>query len=82
MRTPETTDRRDSLRRVTFNRADRTWTAAYGDHIVQSGCADPTEAELAFDKYVYAHLRHHHTLPVTEADAPEAWPEDTLDMLA
>jgi hypothetical protein len=66
MLTPETTDRRDPLRRVRFNRADRTWTAAYGDHIVQSGCARPTEAEQALDKSVYAHLRRHHTLPVAE----------------
>ena len=82
MRTSEPPDRRDLLRRVRLNKIDRTWTAVYGDHIVKDGCTHHSEAEQALDEYVYAHLHHHHTLPVTEADAPEARPEDTLDIPA
>jgi len=81
---PTATNTDLDLRRVTFNKADRTWTAAYGDLVVKDGCARPSEAEQALDDYVFQHLRRHHTLPVTEthvseADAPETQGEDTPD---
>lgn len=81
MLTPTTTDRCDPLRRVRFDRADCTWTAVYGDHIVKDGCTRHSEAEQALDEYPYAYLRHHHVLPVTDADAPEAQAEETPDVL-